>query len=261
MRRDLKNPITEYIPNDDIEDNEVDSEPDEAVRLFKQKIRRLEKAAKSGQLDVADQNEAGGVWLNNLNSLNQGPGSGPSSGIDGKEKKISGSSSSSGSGIPGLDQLQNNLNGNIVIPPPLEGYEKRIEEMLKKEQKIQEEILKIQNEDNVLKQITSEVDMTSPATESKIVETENQSGIKLTQSVVRDFITDKNNNKNNADLGPDSEENSTEDLPREMLLTKRGYQVKKLENLKAGFSKKVRFMSFILFSDYYFIFHYVFHFS
>ena len=110
MRRDLKNPITEYIPNDDIEDNEVDSEPDEAVRLFKQKIRRLEKAAKSGQLDVADQNEAGGVWLNNLNSLNQGPGSGPSSGIDGKEKQISGSSSGSGSGIPGLDQLQNNLN-------------------------------------------------------------------------------------------------------------------------------------------------------
>jgi hypothetical protein len=199
---------------DDQTDEEVDNETDEAVRLFKQKIRRLEKAAKAGQLDVSEQVEEGGVWLNNLDSLNTLDSKAKSS-TDSEKKKIT---------FPGLG-----VNPpNIVIPPPLDGYESRISELLKKEQKIQEEILKISNEDNVLMQISSVVDLSqTDSTESVTAGSGPKSGIRLVQSAARDIASD------------DSVEKKSENLPREMLLTRRGYQVKKLENSKAGFSKKV----------------------
>jgi hypothetical protein len=50
----------------------ADNEVDDAVRAFKQKIRRLEKAAKLGNFDLAEKNEGGGIWLNNLESLGGG---------------------------------------------------------------------------------------------------------------------------------------------------------------------------------------------
>lgn len=196
-------------------DEDDENETDEAVRLFKQKIRRLEKAAKAGQLDVSEKVGEGGVWLNNLDSLNS------------LDPKVSSTSESEKKKItfPGLG-----INPpNIVIPPPLDGYEARISELLKKEQKIQEEILKISNEDNVLMQISSVVDLSQiDSTESATVVSGPKSGIRLAQSTARDIAS--------KDL---IEKKSAENVPREMLLTRRGYQVKKLENSKAGFSKKV----------------------
>lgn len=203
------------LASDATTEDDADDQTDEAVRLFKQKIRRLEKAASAGQLDVSEKVEEGGVWLNNLDSLNSLDPKIPST--DSEKKKIT---------FPGLG-----INPPaIVIPPPLEGYESRISELLKKEQKIQEEILKISNEDNVLMQISSVADS------SQINSTENptsvpgpKSGIRLAQSAARDIATEDS-----------VEKKSLQNGPREMLLTRRGYQVKKLENSKAGFSKKVR---------------------
>ena len=118
----------------------------------------------------------------------------------------------------------------ITIPPPLEGYEERIEEMLKKDLKAQEDMLVTPNEDNVLKQIISVVDLSkSDSTEGPTSNSGlSSSGIWMSQSKGRDA---------SAENSSESQESQT--LPREMLLSRRGYQVKKLENSKAGFAKKV----------------------
>ena len=225
MKKNFQDKIMDEI-SDVLEDQEIENEKDEAVKLFKQKIRRLEKAAKAGQLDVAEKTGAdGGVWLNNLDSLNL---------REKEEKKKT-------SNYPGL-----NINNppNIVIPSPIEGYEERIAEMVRKEQKNQEEILSTPNEDNVLKYITSEIDLSPPPSDWN----ENQSGIKastgiqLTQSVARDLISSQNIRNEDGSF------DTTKNVPRDMLLSRRGYQLKKLENLKAGYSKKV---SFALFSAFY----------
>lgn len=202
-------------------DEELDSETDEAVRLFKQKIRRLEKAAKAGQLDVSEKVEdGGGVWLNNLDSLNKLDPKAPSI-TDSERKKTT---------FPGLGTS----SPNIVMPPPLEDYESRINELVKKEQKNQEEILKISNEDNVLMQISSVADLSQiGSTESITAIPGPKSGIRLAQSTARDIAAEDSVEKKTA-----------ENVPREMLLTRRGYQVKKLENSKAGFSKKVKHSHF-----------------
>lgn len=204
---------------------EDDSETDEAVRLFKQKIRRLEKAAKAGQLDVSEKVEdGGGVWLNNLDSLNNLDPKAPSI-TDSERKKIT---------FPGLGMN----SPNIVMPPPLEDYESRINELVKKEQKNQEEMLKISNEDNVLMQISSVVDLSQIGSTESITATAvpgPKSGIRLVQSTARDIAAEGS-----------VERKTAENVPREMLLTRRGYQVKKLENSKAGFSKKVRHSHFSL---------------
>ena len=221
IKKNLQDKIIDEI-SEVLEDQEIENEKDEAVKLFKQKIRRLEKAAKAGQLDVAEKTGAdGGVWLNNLDSLNLG---------EKEDKKKT-------SNYPGL-----NINNtpNIVMPTPIEGYEERIAEMVRKEQKNQEEILKVPNEDNVLKNITSEIDI-SPAPSDwnenqSGINNKSTSGIQLTQSVARDLISSQNLRNEEGSF------DTTKNVPRDMLLSRRGYQLKKLENLKAGYSKKVRFL-------------------
>lgn len=189
---------------------DADGDTDDAVRLFKQKIKRLEKAAQAGQLDVSEKKDDGGVWLNNLDSFNVGKESPP---VDDEKSK---------SNFPGLSISP----PKIVIPPPLEGYEERINDLLRKEQKIQAEMLQLSNEDNVLKQITSVVDLSKPVEPGS--GSQSNSGIKLVQSSARDSASDNGANKSVA-----------VNVPRDMLLSKRGYQVKKLENSKAGYTKKV----------------------
>ena len=246
MRKKIQNedPITEKIL-EDLEDENVENEKDEAVKLFKQKIRRLEKAAKSGQLDVSEKTEVGGVWINNLESLN----------LENKDKKENkddeeNKNKNKNMKFPGLN-INSNIPPNIIIPSPIEGYEDRIAEMVRKEQKNQEEILTVPNEDNVLKYITSEVDKTPAPSDWN----DNQSGVKstfsipLTQSVARDISSKQNIKDVEGSL------DTAGNVPRGMLLTRRGYQLKKLENLKAGYSKKVIFIFF------YFILFYFFHFN
>lgn len=197
------------------DDDDTEMEQDEAVKAFKQKIRRLEKAAKAGQLNVAEKTDDGGVWLNNLDALDLKQESPAVAEVE-KSKVV----------FPGLG-----FGGvEITIPPPLEGYEERIEEMLKKDLKAQEDMLVTPNEDNVLKQIISVVDLSkSDSTEGPTSNSGlSSSGIWMSQSKGRDA---------SAENSSESQESQT--LPREMLLSRRGYQVKKLENSKAGFAKKV----------------------
>ena len=209
--------------NDTIDDDDSELEQDEAVKAFKQKIKRLEKAAKAGQLNVGEKSDDGGVWLNNLESLDLTLPSPPV--VDVEKSKVV---------FPGLGFTN---NGEITIPPPLEGYEERIEEMIKRDLKAQEDLLVTPNEDNVLKQIISVVDLSKidstegPSSTSSVT---SSSGIWLSQSKGRDALSE-----NSSSSSSSSEFKESQTLPREMLLTRRGYQVKKLENSKAGFTKKV----------------------
>lgn len=206
--------------NDTVDDDDSEMEQDEAVKAFKQKIKRLEKAAKAGQLNVGEKSDDGGVWLNNLESLDLKQPNPPVVEVE-KSKVV----------FPGLGFTN---NGEITIPPPLEGYEERIEEMIKRDLKAQEDLLVTPNEDNVLKQIISVVDLSKidstegPSSTSSVT---SSSGIWLSQSKGRDAVSENSSSS--------SEFKESQTLPREMLLTRRGYQVKKLENSRAGFTKKV----------------------
>ena len=198
---------------EEIEDEEANSEKDETVRLFKQKIRQLEKAVKAGQLDIGEQqNESGGVWVNNLNSVGSKRG-----------KVISPVDEGEGEGKGEVKELKRlttsalPLGGrgrgpDIVMPAPLAGYEESQEALIEQEKKM------YNNEDNVLQQITSKVDLSAPSSpSSSSAREEMDSEVKPTD--------------------PASE--SVESPTRVMLNHQRGYQMKKIENMQAGYRKKV----------------------
>lgn len=173
------------------------------------------------------------MWVNNLDSLEQNKSSNSKSSdnVQATREKKTGITY-----IPGLDKFE---PAKIVMPPALEGYEQRIDEMIKREKEIQIEILKLQNEDLVLKKVSA--GSTELPTESEInmqeigsINKTNGLGIKLTQSTARDDISKIKDQESELF---DKDGNS---IPRDMLASRRGYQLKKLENSKAGFIKKVR---------------------
>ena len=199
---------------------------DEAVRLFKEKIRLLERAAKAGQLDNVD-GQSGGIWLNGLNAVKS---------MDGSSRSSPSSSSSSSS--------PHDINNNIVLPPPIEGYEERIEALRKSnaEQGIIEP----------MEDIETEIDGTTDAKETKLVTTIDTNDVSTTST------STPSSSPLNVDLGiplvqssskSSRDVSSSDDIltaagmdredPLRMLETKRGYQMKRLENIEAGVTKKL----------------------
>ena len=194
---------------------------DEAVQLFKEKIRLLERAAKAGQLDSVD-GQSGGIWLNGLSAT----------------KPAGGSSRSS----PHDEASADNSN-NIVLPPPIEGYEERIEALRKAnaEKGIIEPMEESETE-------TDAATVSTDTSETKLVTTSDQDVVPTTQTPL------------NVDLGiplvqsssksqRDGSSTASDDIltaagmdredPVRMLSTKRGYQMKRLENIEAGVTKKL----------------------
>lgn len=211
----------------------------------------MEKAAKLGSFDLADKNEPEGIWLNNLESLGGG--------------NITQENIAKSTGEQQRDQnsVENKGNkegmfsgGNIVIGAPIEGYEERIQEMIKGKKEVNLE--PALNEDNVLKDLSEaistgdgnvNINMNDNLNSVESEAIRQSQGIKLTQSVARDNVTEQSlmNGNENMD-SPDSlteiagaatKTPNQQSNAREMLISYRGYQLKKIENSKAGYMKKV----------------------
>ena len=205
----------------------VEVDGDDAVGLFKEKIHRLEVAAKEGKLDGVERNETGGgVWLNGLTAMK--PGVVRVGGVGGAGE---------GGMTPG---------GNIVLPPPVEGYEERIEALRKAE--IEAGVL-VPDEggfggeggeggEGGAPSGTAEsatADATSTTT-STATGADSSAGRQVDWSIpLMQSATSKLRSQDDilTSAGMDYL------APSDMLASKRGYQVKRLENIQAGVSKKI----------------------
>jgi hypothetical protein len=173
------------------------SDGDEAVRVFKEKIRRLELAARAGKLDSAASDDSRGIWINGL-SATKGRGSDAAEGA---------------AGVPG---------GKIVIPPPLEGYEERIAAMQKADEDAG--VAPVGGADGV--DSHEEPDGAAAAAAAAL---EVDLGIPLMQTVKPERPADDIL----ASAGFEYQ------APRDLLTSRRGYQMKRLENMEASVRRKV----------------------
>ena len=208
--------------NDGVDTTGLDN-GDEAVRLFKDKIRLLERAAKAGQLDNVD-GQGGGIWLNGLSAT---------------KSTTEGSSRSSAPHDESTVPSPPAINNNIVLPPPIEGYEERIEALRRSnaEQGIVDPMEESETD--------NEASSTTETSETKLVINTDQDiaptqppplnvdlGIPLVQSSSKSQLDSATDDILTA-AGMDRED------PMRMLSTRRGYQMKRLENIEAGVTKKI----------------------
>jgi hypothetical protein len=136
---------------------------DAAVQLFAQRIKKLEKAVSTGVIDVVEKAE-GGIWLNNLATLNTNTTATPVA--------------------PNIVSKNTAFPSDITIPPPIDGYEERLEALARAEKE---------------KEAEKAAEATAALVEAEV-----------------DPLT-----------------------PRALLKSHRGYQLKKLENIVAGYEHKV----------------------
>lgn len=106
----------------------------DAVKKFTQKIRMLENAVKSGNLDIPDKEgdiqeqqldkREGGIWLNNLQSLKETTKVG-----------VNETAEANASLLDAVDAVPSSppLPKNSDMPPAVEGFEKRLLELAKEE--------------------------------------------------------------------------------------------------------------------------------
>ena len=174
------------------------SDSDEAVRVFKEKIRRLEVAARAGKLDGAQGDGTPGIWINGLTAT--------------KGRGESGSGEGEAS-VPG--------GSKIVIPPPLEGYEERIAALRK-----------------------ADVDAGVAAAEDDVpdghLEPEAAAGVAAAAALEVDLGIPLMQTVKPARPADDILASAGFEYlaPRELLSNRRGYQMKRIENMEASVRRK-----------------------
>jgi hypothetical protein len=117
---------------------------EDSVDSFIKKVRILENAAKNGDIDLPDrisESKASGIWLNGLKAkrLADLSSSSESTSNDGvsDEASVGSNKDVEENAEGGADlMISSPSNRNILLPPPVDGYEKKIEELMKQEQEL-----------------------------------------------------------------------------------------------------------------------------
>lgn len=195
---------------------------DEAVKLFADKMKRLEQEVQNGRLDVSE--GEGGIWLNGLKSLPK------------DDTNVS------------LPKDKVDVHISVALPDPIPGFEQRIEELLqsevevvtKEETAIDKIVIDVRNEEkavdlfsavSVPRKIFSEDDVLKSSSSSNGVNATSKSSMQVV--AVPLMISPQRKSL----VGSSDDEKDFK--PRDMLKSNRGYQMKKLENIKVDLQKKV----------------------